>query len=227
MFLLTFFIVLIHEQHHEAVQLGAVNSLAFIQQQLNSVLIQSIKLVSTLCPLQVPRGARHTWKPERRESLTRSHSWLNLRMSSWWMNSSTDRNGRSCPTGWTWATNKWKYGFRIAGWKRNDWWCASKLSPRTDDLWTWSWPAARREYAALCYECCSTSRALGLWRRLVFMNVYKMFIFLSHNGIHFISSPSNFTDIIGDKEMLCMLRYNWFYPAGLQMRSRPGLLVGL
>lgn len=91
---------------------------------------------------QVPHGARHKWEPERRESLTLSNSLMNLRMNLWWMNSSTDRNGKSCQKNWTWATNKWKYGFRTGGWRRNDWWCANMLSPCTDDLWTWSWPAA-------------------------------------------------------------------------------------
>lgn len=103
-----------------------------------------------LLTLQVPHGAHHTWRPERRESLTRSHSWLNLRMNLWRTNSSTDRNGKSCPTGWTWATSRWKYGFRTGGWKRNDWWCANRPSLHTDDLWTWSWPAARAENMQMC-----------------------------------------------------------------------------
>lgn len=110
--------------------------LSFIYQYINRL---------RLCSLQVPCGVLHRWRPERRESPTRSRSWQNLRMNFWWMNSSTDRNGKSFPTGWNWATSKWKYGFRIGGWKRNAWWCANKLSPRTDDVWTWLWSAAHRD----------------------------------------------------------------------------------
>lgn len=178
-----------------------------------------------LCSLQVPLGARHKWKPERRESLTRSHSWLNLRMNLWWMNSSTDRNERSCQTDWTWATNRWKYGFRTGGWRRNDWWCASKLSPRTDDLWTWSWPAAHRKYAALYYECCSASQGpSGRWHGLVFINVYTRFILLSHNRLHFYPVPASSLILMVIKKRFAGRR---FYPAGLQMRTGPSLLVGL
>lgn len=133
-----------------------------------------IKPVSTSAPLQVPHGARHKWERARRESLTRSHSWLNLRMNSWWMSSSTDRSARSCQTDWTWATNKWKYGFRTAGWRRSGSWCASRLSPRTD------WPldlimtssAQHNMFCALrpMYECVAAQAsraALGLWHWLV------------------------------------------------------------
>lgn len=88
---------------------------------------------------QEPRGAHHKWGLERRGSLTPSPSWLNLRMNFSWMNSSTDRNEKNCRTNLTWATSRWKSGFRIAGWRRNGWWCESRLSLLTADLWTWSW----------------------------------------------------------------------------------------
>lgn len=122
---------------------------------------ESAVILTRLCSIQVPRGARRKWKAERRENRTRSHSWLNLRMNFWWMSSSTDRNGKSCQTDWTWATNRWKYGFRTAGWRRNDCWCANRLSPRTDDLWTWSWPAARRICAAALWMLQHMTSPLG------------------------------------------------------------------
>lgn len=69
---------------------------------------------------QLLPGTQCTPGPERNASRILNCSWLSWKVNSWWMSSSPDSGGGSCPTVWTSATNKSRSGSRTAEWRRRD-----------------------------------------------------------------------------------------------------------
>lgn len=95
--------------------------------------VRSFMLSFSSSLFQLLPGTQCTPGPERNASHIPNCSWLSWKANSWWMSSSPDSGGGSCPTVWTSATNKSRSGSKTAGWRRRDSCWESKRWPTFRD----------------------------------------------------------------------------------------------